>query len=81
MKFISILFQALSLVLVLSLVSIIYKAVAQLLKRTLRAKLTALDDLPLLSYVRNDDDKIQGTVVICGGRFVGPNSLKNELGI
>ena len=48
---------------------IAYKTIGHLLRNSLRAKLTAVDDLPLLLNVRNDEDKIQGTAVICGGRF------------
>ena len=47
---------------------IAYKIGGHLLRNSLKAKLTAVDDLPLLSNVRNDGDKIQGTAVICGGR-------------
>ena len=62
------LFQ-MSLALVL-LVPIVYKAGSQALKKKLRTTLTALDDLPLLSDVRKDENMIQGTAVICGGRSV-----------
>jgi hypothetical protein len=60
-------FQALLLSLVL-LVPVVYKAVSQVLVKRLRARLTALDDLPLLSDTRKEEYKISGTAVICGGR-------------
>ncbi|KAF8510624.1 hypothetical protein JB92DRAFT_2831512 [Gautieria morchelliformis] len=61
-------FHAFLLSLVL-LLPVVYKAGSQVLVKRLRARLTALDDLPLLSDTRKT--KIPGTAVICGGSVAG----------
>jgi hypothetical protein len=48
----------------------VYKAISIYVRKRLLATFTAVDDLPLLGKTRKDGQKISGTAVICGGRYV-----------
>ncbi|KAF8507736.1 hypothetical protein JB92DRAFT_3098220 [Gautieria morchelliformis] len=48
-----------------------YQTVAGLVKKHLRGRLTAMDDLSLLGVPRKDGGKLSGTAVICGGSIAG----------
>ena len=53
---------------------LVYRGVSRIIAKKLRASLTVLDEIPLLSDTRQDE-KIRGMAVICGGRcaskFIG----------
>ncbi|KAF8577656.1 hypothetical protein K439DRAFT_1396440 [Ramaria rubella] len=49
---------------------VLYKSIAYFLYRNFRAKLTALDDIPLCGIPRKGG-KINGTAVVCGGSLAG----------
>ena len=46
-----------------------YRTIATLIKNKLQSTLTIVDDLPFLGIPRKDGDDVNGTVVICGGRY------------
>lgn len=53
-----------------------YRALGDALHRWAVANLTALNELEELGRDRRDGEKIKGTVVICGGRYVCSQPLK-----
>jgi len=60
-------------------ICIILNYLARSLRKYLLKKETILLDLPLLGKAREEADKIKGTAVICGGRYV--NSPRKASGI
>ncbi|KAF8574755.1 hypothetical protein K439DRAFT_1624087 [Ramaria rubella] len=60
-----------NLILALLVLSSIYKATAVLIRKRLRATLTAVDDIPLLGQPRKSNERLRGTAVICGGSIAG----------
>jgi hypothetical protein len=48
----------------------VYKAISIIVRKYLRATLTAMDDIPTLGVLRGKDLRISGTAVVCGGRYV-----------
>ena len=58
------------LVLLTFILSSLYQTLARLLRGYFVRRFTTLEDLPLLGVPRADGEKVRGTAVICGGRYV-----------